>query len=72
MGAPHEPTHHTRTARSERRVFYEFPYTGQGGPKTGRTRRQLGCSPGAALELCARTSRTAGWTGAENKEPSGR
>jgi hypothetical protein len=29
MEAQPEPTEHTRTVRSERRVFYEFPYTGQ-------------------------------------------
>jgi hypothetical protein len=41
MEAPHDATHHGRTVRGQRRperhVFYEFPYTGQGGPKTGRT-----------------------------------
>jgi hypothetical protein len=38
MGAPHEPAHHIRTVQAERRhnrrVFYEFPYTGQERPAT--------------------------------------
>jgi hypothetical protein len=43
----------------------------QGGPKTGRTRRQLGAHPPLPLPLPAPGEQAASWTGAENEESLG-